>query len=94
MFQKPIWLTEFAGSGSSAEQQAFFKQVLPWMEQQPWIERYAGLCVYFPPLSARDIGLGWSNVWSCETRGEHAAVADFCVSRTLPSQRRLCRHVR
>ncbi|KPV73022.1 glycoside hydrolase family 128 protein [Rhodotorula graminis WP1] len=41
-FGKPIWLTEFAGSGTVAEQQAFFATVLPWMEKQPWIERYAG----------------------------------------------------
>ncbi|GAA5894702.1 hypothetical protein JCM8208_006048 [Rhodotorula glutinis] len=41
-FGKPIWLTEFAGSGTVAEQQAFFATVLPWMEKQPWLERYAG----------------------------------------------------
>ncbi|TNY21555.1 glycosyl hydrolase catalytic core-domain-containing protein [Rhodotorula diobovata] len=41
-FKKPLWLTEFAGSGTVAEQQQFFKTVLPWMEAQPWIERYAG----------------------------------------------------
>ncbi|GAA5839774.1 hypothetical protein JCM9279_005165 [Rhodotorula babjevae] len=41
-FGKPIWLTEFAGSGTVAEQQAFFATVLPWMEKQPFIERYAG----------------------------------------------------
>ncbi|GAA6053905.1 hypothetical protein JCM3770_005326 [Rhodotorula araucariae] len=41
-FKKPIWVTEFAGSGSVAEQQKFFQAVLPWMEGQPWIERYAG----------------------------------------------------
>lgn len=95
MFQKPIWLTEFAGSGSSDEQQGFFKQVLPWMEQQPWIERYAGLCVYFPLLNARNVGFG---VGHCaimqDWRVEHAGGADFCVSRILPLQRRLCRHVR
>ncbi|BGP43793.1 hypothetical protein JCM10450v2_007990 [Rhodotorula kratochvilovae] len=33
-FNKPIWVTEFAGSGSVAEQQQFFKTVLPWMEEQ------------------------------------------------------------
>jgi hypothetical protein len=32
--QKPIWLTEFAGSGTVAEQQTFLKYVIPWMEKQ------------------------------------------------------------
>ncbi|GAA5962665.1 hypothetical protein JCM8115_005911 [Rhodotorula mucilaginosa] len=40
--QKPIWLTEFAGSGTVAEQQTFLKYVIPWMEKQTFIERYAG----------------------------------------------------
>ncbi|GAA6017524.1 hypothetical protein JCM10207_008255 [Rhodosporidiobolus poonsookiae] len=39
---KPIWLTEFAGSGTSEEQQTFLKYVIPWMEKQDFIERYAG----------------------------------------------------
>ncbi|KDE03961.1 hypothetical protein MVLG_05595 [Microbotryum lychnidis-dioicae p1A1 Lamole] len=41
-FNKPIWLTEFAGSGTTAEQQAFLKKVIPWLEKTPWIQRYAG----------------------------------------------------
>ncbi|GAA5902430.1 hypothetical protein JCM6882_002751 [Rhodosporidiobolus microsporus] len=41
-FSRPIWLTEFAGSGSVAEQTAFFDKVIPWMDEQPWIHRYAG----------------------------------------------------
>ncbi|KAM0789286.1 hypothetical protein ACM66B_000126 [Microbotryomycetes sp. NB124-2] len=40
-YGKKIWLTEFAGSGSVAEQQAFFKKVVPWMESQSFVERYA-----------------------------------------------------
>ncbi|GAA6039787.1 hypothetical protein JCM8097_004221 [Rhodosporidiobolus ruineniae] len=39
---KKIWLTEFAGSGTSEEQQTFLRTVIPWMEEQDWIERYAG----------------------------------------------------
>lgn len=31
---KPIWLTEFAGAGTVAEQQTFFQDVIPWMESQ------------------------------------------------------------
>lgn len=40
-FGIPIWLTEFAGSGTVAEQQTFFKYYLPWLEAQPFIFRYA-----------------------------------------------------
>ncbi|KAK4051341.1 hypothetical protein OIV83_002825 [Microbotryomycetes sp. JL201] len=40
-YKKPIWLTEFAGSGTVTEQQAFFKKVIPWMESQSFVERYA-----------------------------------------------------
>lgn len=32
---------QFAGYGTVAEQQAFFKYLLPWMEQQAFIFRYA-----------------------------------------------------
>ncbi|GAA5902408.1 hypothetical protein JCM6882_002741 [Rhodosporidiobolus microsporus] len=39
---KPLWLTEFAGSGSSEQQQEFLRQVIPWMEKTDFIERYAG----------------------------------------------------
>ncbi|KAM0748388.1 hypothetical protein T439DRAFT_291841 [Meredithblackwellia eburnea MCA 4105] len=40
-FGKPIWITEFAGSGTVSEQQAFFQTIIPWMESQPFIERYS-----------------------------------------------------
>ncbi|GEM11192.1 glycoside hydrolase, superfamily [Rhodotorula toruloides] len=39
---KPIWLTEFAGSGTSSQQQQFLETYIPWMDAQPWIQRYAG----------------------------------------------------
>ncbi|KAF7966055.1 hypothetical protein HWV62_40244 [Athelia sp. TMB] len=32
----------FAGSGTVAQQQSFFSYILPWMETQRFIERYAG----------------------------------------------------
>lgn len=37
-------MTEFEGSGSVAQQQAFLKEVIAWMEEpeQNYIERYAG----------------------------------------------------
>ncbi|KZP11932.1 glycoside hydrolase family 128 protein [Athelia psychrophila] len=38
----PIWITEFAGSGTVAEQQSFLSYVLPWLETQSFVERYAG----------------------------------------------------
>ncbi|ORY87385.1 glycosyl hydrolase catalytic core-domain-containing protein [Leucosporidium creatinivorum] len=40
-FGIPIWLTEFAGSGTAEEQVTFLKYYLPWLEAQPFIFRYA-----------------------------------------------------
>jgi hypothetical protein len=37
----PVWVTEFSLDGSEAQQQAFLEDVLPWMDEQTWIERYA-----------------------------------------------------
>ncbi|KAK4057173.1 hypothetical protein OIO90_001668 [Microbotryomycetes sp. JL221] len=39
--KKPIWLTEFAASGTQQQQVEFFKMVLPWLEQSNFIEKYA-----------------------------------------------------
>ncbi|CBX95492.1 hypothetical protein IAQ61_004318 [Plenodomus lingam] len=38
-FNKPVWVTEFGVTEGNAEQ--FLKEVLPWMDSQSWIERYA-----------------------------------------------------
>ncbi|GAA6039758.1 hypothetical protein JCM8097_004206 [Rhodosporidiobolus ruineniae] len=44
---KPIWITEFGyqkltmTSGNVTAKQEFLEDVVPWMEQTPWIERYA-----------------------------------------------------
>lgn len=38
---KPIWLTEFGASGSADEQNTFLQTVMPWMDEQSYIERYA-----------------------------------------------------
>lgn len=38
---RPVWITEFQGSGDSAQQQAFLNEVLPWLDQQSFVERYA-----------------------------------------------------
>ncbi|GAA6031120.1 hypothetical protein JCM8097_004013 [Rhodosporidiobolus ruineniae] len=37
----PIWLTEFMGTGSTAEQQTFVDFAVDYLEKQDWIERYA-----------------------------------------------------
>lgn len=38
-FNKPVWLTEFGVTSGNAD--AFLKTVLPWLDAQDWIERYA-----------------------------------------------------
>jgi len=38
---KPIWLTEFGASGSTDQQTTFLETVLPWLDSQPFIARYA-----------------------------------------------------
>lgn len=38
-FNKPVWVTEFGVSEGNADE--FLKQVLPWLDSQDWIERYA-----------------------------------------------------
>ncbi|KAK2742300.1 hypothetical protein FQN55_007969 [Onygenales sp. PD_40] len=36
-----IWITEFQGTGSDAAQVAFLKDVLPWLDANDGVERYA-----------------------------------------------------
>jgi hypothetical protein len=41
-FGTPIWITEFAPSSRSiADQEAFYAEIVPWLDAQPWIQRYA-----------------------------------------------------
>ncbi len=51
-FQKPIWITQFACQThysavqnpykyTQAQVNAFLDGVIPWMQSQPWIHRYA-----------------------------------------------------
>jgi hypothetical protein len=40
-FGKPVWLTEFGASGSNAEQAAFLNVMVPWLNQQKYVARYA-----------------------------------------------------
>ena len=38
---RALWITEFGAHGSDAEQAAFIAEVLPWLEAQPYVERYS-----------------------------------------------------
>jgi hypothetical protein len=38
---KPIWLTEFGASGSDDQVVSFLGEVLPWMDSNPGVARYA-----------------------------------------------------
>jgi hypothetical protein len=40
-FASAIWLTEFGGTGTDAEQVAFVNEVLPWMDSQDFIAGYS-----------------------------------------------------
>lgn len=48
IYGKPIWIKEFNANRNttSATHEGFIALALPWMEQQPFIERYA---YFFPP---------------------------------------------
>ncbi|GAA5886412.1 hypothetical protein JCM5296_001898 [Sporobolomyces johnsonii] len=66
-FKLPIWLTEFAGTGTVAEQQAFFETVIPWMENNDQIERYAAFGDFAGTFvntdgSLTDLGATYSDV--------------------------------
>lgn len=38
---RPVWITEFEASGSPSQQQTFLNDVLPWLDSQNFVERYA-----------------------------------------------------
>ena len=52
---KPVWVDNFQAVGSNAAQQEFLNGVLPWLEENPAIERYA----YVSP--DRSTGTGFLN---------------------------------
>lgn len=52
---KPVWVDNFQATGSNAEQQNFLNGVLPWLESNSNVERYA----YVSP--ARSTGTGFLN---------------------------------
>ncbi|KFY30040.1 hypothetical protein V494_08304, partial [Pseudogymnoascus sp. VKM F-4513 (FW-928)] len=38
---RKLWITEFGAAGSDAEQEQFLKTVIPWLDSQDYVERYA-----------------------------------------------------
>ena len=42
---KPIWLTEFSATGSTADVSAFMKKVLPFLDKADFIQRYSWFMV-------------------------------------------------
>ncbi|GAA5855615.1 hypothetical protein JCM8547_001619 [Rhodosporidiobolus lusitaniae] len=43
----PIWLTEFAGTGTTDEQVTFFEFAVPYLEGKDWIEKYAAFGAFW-----------------------------------------------
>jgi len=41
MSNLPVWITEFAGSGTTDQQNEFLQVVLPWLDAQPYVAGYA-----------------------------------------------------
>jgi hypothetical protein len=37
----PVWITEFQAPGDTAEQTAFLQEVIPWLDSQSFVEKYA-----------------------------------------------------
>ncbi|KAE9367655.1 glycoside hydrolase family 128 protein [Stipitochalara longipes BDJ] len=40
-FKLPVWITEFQCYGNDVQQVSFLQKVLPWMDSQSYVERYA-----------------------------------------------------
>lgn len=38
---RPIWITEFGATGSDSEVATFLETVIPWLDEQDYIHRYA-----------------------------------------------------
>ena len=87
---------QFAGSGTQAEQVAFLQEVIPWLESQSFIERYAALYVPVPSSFALHSVLCalWCVLMRLRARPTERAAArsKACLStttaRSLPSARR------
>ena len=61
-------MLQFAGAGSVAEQQAFFKTVIPWMEGNAMIERYAGFGTLSPLSSMIESSVSDTDIWARSNR--------------------------
>lgn len=59
--QLPVWVTEFQCYGSEDQQVAFLQDVLPWMDAQSYVARYAYFGV-FPDYLLNSAGDGLSNL--------------------------------
>lgn len=59
VLQKPIWITEYQCYGTDAEQAAFLQTVIPWLDAQPYVARYAYFGV-FPNYLLNADGTGLS----------------------------------
>ena len=57
----PIWITEFQCYGTDAQQVDFLQAVLPWMDAQSYVERYAYFGV-FPGYLVDSAGTGLSDI--------------------------------
>jgi hypothetical protein len=55
--QLPIWVTEFQCYGTDAQQIGFLKEVLPWMDSQDYVARYAYFGA-FPNYLVKSGGIG------------------------------------
>lgn len=51
---RPLWITEFSGSGTDAQQQQFLQQVLPWLDATSYVERYAWFGAFTGSLLSPD----------------------------------------
>lgn len=38
---RPLWITEFQAAGTVDQQNAFMKEVLPWLDASDMVERYS-----------------------------------------------------
>lgn len=66
---KPVWVDNFQASGTNEEQQQWLSQVLPWLESNDAVERYA----YVSP--SRNTGTGFLNA-----DGSMSSLGEFYAS--------------
>lgn len=69
-FGKPIWITEFGtNGGTDAQIIAFLQQVMPWLDSQSYVQRYAYFMdtnggspyLLFPNDTMTDIGVEFNS---------------------------------